>query len=122
MGTLPEERILRKQRAIRKGSNRYDQEISVKFATDLRKVVDGERENWYNDIDGVLAVVILLQFFTKCMYRNDDRSYRFDEEAIDMARYIVGKEDYVKLYSDYHMLTVVSPLAYSEDEFDNLRA
>ena len=85
-------------------------------------MVDGERENWYNDVDGVLAVVILLQYFTKCMYRNDDRCYRFDEESIEMVRCIIGKEDYLKLYSDYHLLTVVSPLAYSEDEFDNLKA
>ena len=56
------------------------------------------------------------------MYRNDDRCYRFDEESCEMVRCIIAKEDYLKLYSDYHLLTVVSPLAYSEDEMDNTQA
>ena len=119
IGHLPEERILRKQKEIRKGGNRYDQEIAVKFATDLRKVVDGERENWYNDTDGCLAVIILIQFFTKCMYREDDRKHRFDIEACEMSKYILTNEVYVRLYSDYQLLTIASPLAFSESIYDN---
>ena len=51
--------------------------------------MDGERENWYNDIDGVLAVIIILQIFTKCIFRGDPRAYRFDEEVIELSRYII---------------------------------
>ena len=91
----------------------------MKFATDLRKVVDGERENWYNDIDGILAVIILTQFFTKCMYREDGRAYRFDQEAIELSRYIVSRPEYVSQYSNYHLLLIISPLGFAEDLSDN---
>ena len=97
-----DEKVLKRQKLIRNGiASKYDSEISIKFASDLRKIVDGERDEWYNDVDGVLAILILMQFFTKCMFRQDPRAYRFDEEAIELSRYIVQKQEYISLYTDY---------------------
>ena len=65
------------------------------------KLVDGERESWYDDVNGILAVIILLQFFTKIIYPNDARAYRFDDEVIYLSRAIIEDEDHIELYSDY---------------------
>ena len=119
IGKKADEKVLQKQKLIRRASGKYNPEIVLKFATDLRKVVDGERENWYDDVDGVLAIIILLQFFTKIMYPDDSRAYRFDEEVIELSKYIVQNPEYVALYTDYQLLLVVSPLAYSENVYDN---
>ena len=90
VGVKPDEKVLKRQKLIRNGiASKHDAEITVKFAADLRKIVDGERDEWYNDVDGVLAIIILMQFFTKCMFREDPRAYRFDEEAIELSRYII---------------------------------
>ena len=65
------------------------------------KLVDGERENWYDDVNGILAIIILLQFFTKIIYPNDPRAYRFDDEVIYLSRAIIEEEDHIELFSDY---------------------
>ena len=83
------------------------------------KVVDGDRENWYDDVDGILAIIILLQFFTKIIYSNDPRAYRFDDEVIYLSRAIVEEEDHIALYNDYQLLLVVAPLGFSENVDDN---
>ena len=74
------------------GDLRFREEITRKFSADLSKLVDGDRENWYDDVDGILAIIILLQFFTKIIYANDPRAYRFDEEVIYLSRAILKEE------------------------------
>ena len=81
-----------KQKQIRMGDLRFREEITRKFSADLSKLVDGDRENWYDDVDGILAIIILLQFFTKIIYANDPRAYRFDEEVIYLSRAILKEE------------------------------
>ena len=71
------------------GDLRFKEEITRKFSADLCKLVDGDRENWYDDVDGILAIIILLQFFTKIIYANDPRAYRFDDEVVYLSRAIV---------------------------------
>ena len=49
------------------------------------------------------------------MFRGDKRAYQFDVDAISLARYIVEQTDFQKMYTDYHMMLVVSPLGFSEE-------
>ena len=107
---------------LRNGSGNYDEEIQSKFAVDFKKLAEGDYDNWFDDSDGILAIILMFQFFTKYMFRGDKRSYQFEVDAICLAKYIVEKTDYQKMYTDYQMLLVVTPLGFSEEPADNLMA
>lgn len=53
----------------------FDDEIIGSFAQDFKKLAEGEHENWYDDTDGVLAIIIMFQIFSKYMFRGDKRAY-----------------------------------------------
>ena len=72
-------------------------------------------DNWHDDTDGVLAIIIMFQIFSKFMFRGDQRAYQFDVDAIQLAKYIVEQTDYQKMYTDYQMLLILCPLGFSED-------
>ena len=78
-------------------------------------MAEGEHDNWYDDTDGVLAIIILFQVLSKYMFRADERAYQFDKDACVLAKYIVQETDYQKMYTDYQMLLVVLPLGFSEE-------
>ena len=82
---------------------------------EFKKLADGDSDNWYDDSDGVLAIIIMFQFFAKYMFRGDKRAYLFENDAVQLSKYVVEQTDCYKIYSDYQMLLVYSPLGYSED-------
>ena len=94
----------------------------MRFANDFKQLSEGELDNWYDDSDGVLAILIMYQFFAKFMFRGDKRAYLFESDAVHLSRFIVEQTDFHKLYTDYQMLLVVSPLGFAEDPELNLLA
>jgi len=56
-------------------SGPYGEEIKIKFALDFKRLAEGENDNWFDDTDGVLAIIIMFQFFSKYMFRGDKRAY-----------------------------------------------
>lgn len=101
LGNPAEKAILSKQKDLREGTGGYDEEIIEKFADDFKTLADGDNENWFNDSDGVLAIIIMYQFFAKYMFRGDKRAFLFEIDAIQLSRYIVEESDYNKIYTDY---------------------
>ena len=119
LGNPADPQTLSKQKQLRAATGPYDDEIIGCYAEDFKKLAEGEHDNWYDDTDGVLAIIIMFQFFSKFMFRGDKRAYQFDQDAVILAKYIVEQTDYQKMYTDYQMLLVVSPLGLSEDAEDN---
>ena len=75
LGNPPEPQIITKQRQLRKGEGPYTEEITEKFAIDFKKLAEGEYDNWYDDTDGVIAIIIMFQFFSKYMFKGDKRAF-----------------------------------------------
>ena len=86
---------------------------------DYKNLAEGELDNWYDDTDGVLAIIIMFQVFSKFIFRDDKRQYQFDIDAIILSKYIVEQTDYQKMYTDYQMLLILIPLGFSESPEDN---
>ena len=101
LGSPPDPTVLEKQRHLRKGTGDYGSEISISFAIDFKRLAEGELDNWYDDTDGVLAIIIMFQFFAKYMFKEDKRAFQFEEDAIQISRYVVLETDFDKMYSDY---------------------
>ena len=64
----------------------------------------------------------MFQFFAKIMFRGDKRAYQFEVDAKAISKYIIQETDYQKMYSDYQMLLICSPLGLSETPQDNQMA
>ena len=52
---------------------------------DFKKLADGDRDNWYDDTDGVLAIIIVFMFFAKYIFRGDKRAYLFEKDAVQLS-------------------------------------
>ena len=63
----------------------FDQEIESKFGADLRAACAGELDDWAADPMGALALVILLDQFTRNTYRNTPDAYCGDQAAFSIA-------------------------------------
>jgi uncharacterized protein (DUF924 family) len=59
LGNPPEPIVLVRQRQLRKTCGPLEQEINERFTMDFKKLADGDSDNWYDDSDGVLAIIIM---------------------------------------------------------------
>jgi uncharacterized protein (DUF924 family) len=62
-------------------NNEYDQKIRDRFLNDLEKAVRNEYDDWQDEAKSSLALVILLDQFSRNVYREDTRSYSQDTKA-----------------------------------------
>lgn len=66
-------------------STERDDEIRRKFGTLLKEIVNGQRRDWSETSSGALALVLVLDQFTRQIYRKKAEAFAHDEQAIDIA-------------------------------------
>ena len=69
----------------------FDQEIRERFGDLHFSVVAGEREAWREEMRGALAYVIVLDQFSRNMYRDTPGMFASDEQALAAARDAVAR-------------------------------
>ena len=65
------------------GGTKIDQKIEKKFLTVVRSACDGELAHWANTARGALALVIILDQFTRNIFRNTPKAYSGDGLALN---------------------------------------
>jgi uncharacterized protein (DUF924 family) len=92
--TKPYERILSfwfgdsdleaKERAARwwKKDPAFDQEIRATFEDDRMRAARGELDGWFAEPDGAIAYIVLLDQFSRNMYRDTAEAFAQDERAL----------------------------------------
>jgi uncharacterized protein (DUF924 family) len=80
-GTTPEET---KERASRwwKKDPAFDQEIRNEFEADLLRAARGELDAWLEEPEGAVALVVLLDQFSRNVYRDTPEAFAQDERAL----------------------------------------
>lgn len=68
------------------GGERVDQEIRVRFAAILERALNFELDDWVDDPAGALALILLLDQFTRNVFRNTSKAYSGDEAAMSYLR------------------------------------
>ena len=124
--TKPYERILRfwfgetpaetKERAARwwKKDPAFDQEIRAEFEGDLQKALRGEFDHWLEEPAGAVAYVILLDQFSRNMYRDTPQAFAQDERALTAT--LQGIERGLDtLLPPMHRYFFYMPLMHAED-------
>ncbi len=91
-------------------SSETDNRIRTRFGATLNEAETGHLDDWQNTGEGSLALVILLDQFSRNLYRGSSDAYRNDEQAFDVADHAVATGQHhllsvparVMLYHPYH--------------------
>jgi uncharacterized protein (DUF924 family) len=69
-----------------RSSAEIDQEIETRFADLHRRAAAGELEDWQQSPEGSLALVIVLDQFSRHLYRGEPGAFAYDALALKVAR------------------------------------
>jgi uncharacterized protein (DUF924 family) len=67
------------------GGPEVDREITERFGETLEKARRGELDNWARTARGRLALIVVLDQFSRNVYRGSPLSYAQDEKALELA-------------------------------------
>lgn len=94
-------------------SDTTDATIRARFGADVEAALAGTRANWAADRGGTLALILLLDQFTRNIFRDTPRAFAGDAQALALARNMVaGGHD--KVMSPYERWFVYLPFEHSE--------
>lgn len=90
-----------------------DEKIKRQFGELHDRAVNGDLEDWKSDPNACLASVIVLDQFSRNMFRGDAKTFAYDPLALEIAREAIDRGHDVscdqELYSFFYM-----PLMHSE--------
>lgn len=72
-------------------STERDEEIKREFGTLLQEIVSGQHRDWAQTSSGVLALVLVLDQFTRQIYRKKAEAFAHDAQAIVITYSAIGK-------------------------------
>ena len=71
------------------GGSAFDDEIREKFTPTIEAAVAGELDHWTHSLDGTLALCILLDQFSRNIYRGTAQAFANDEKILDICKWAV---------------------------------
>lgn len=74
-------------------SQATDTTIRARFGADVEAALAGARDEWAQEPRGVLALVLLLDQFTRNIFRDTPRAFAGDARALALARSMVERGD-----------------------------
>lgn len=91
----------------------FDELIRTKFLKTWEAASEGLLMDWRKDIKGRLAEIIVLDQFSRNLWRDDIRTYTQDKMAIVLAQEVLSHPDYNKLSIDEKRF-IMLPFMHSE--------
>ncbi len=92
----------------------FDREVRDRFEGAYEEATAGRLEHWKDEAQSCLALIILLDQFTRNMFRGDPKTYATDDKAREAARHAV-EHAYDRELTPYGRLFVYLPFEHSED-------
>ncbi len=97
------------------GSQEVDRLIREKFLSVFESVVSGKHDwNTYRNPFDNLAYIILIDQFSRNMFRNQGRAFYYDSLARDAAKVNLEKQFYEYYFTGYQKLFVIFPMMHHE--------
>ncbi len=91
----------------------FDEKIRSEFLSTWERGAEGLLVDWRDDIYGRLAEIIVLDQFSRNLFRDDIRTYTQDKMAIALAQEALAHPDYEKL-SPAEKKFILLPFMHSE--------
>lgn len=95
----------------------FDKRLTEKYEAVWEKASSGGLDEWSDDPDGCLALLIILDQFPLNMFRGQAKSFKTERRSVEIARNAVKKELDQKIYKD-KLAFLYMPFMHSEDLAD----
>jgi uncharacterized protein (DUF924 family) len=92
-----------------------DAEIDRRFRPLFERAASGMLDGWADNARPRLALIIVLDQFSRTIYRADARAYAFDPKARSLTRSGIDAGHYAALDSPWEKTFFFLPLGHSED-------
>jgi len=93
---------------------KFDNKIRDRFIDTYQKAVRGELKDWEENKEGVLALVIILDQFSRNMFRDSPQAFATDDKALKLSKYAIAK-GWDNELSDEHKQFLYMPFMHSEN-------
>ncbi len=96
------------------GNAETDEAIRTRFGADIERAVAGELQHWSDSAEGSIALTLLLDQFTRNIYRNTPQAFAGDAAALQLARDTVTRGDDRRM-PIIHRVFLYIPYEHAED-------
>lgn len=104
-----------------KRNDNFDEKIRNLFINDFKKAINNELEDWQDDPNSCLALVILLDQFSRNLFRDNSEAFSYDKKTRLITNEAIDRGDLEKLNNDKKFFLIL-PLIHSEDISDHIFA
>jgi len=94
-------------------SSDYDEEIRTKFASVLQDAERGDCIHWLMSANSYVAHIVLLDQFSRQIYRGTRRAFQNDLSALTFAK--MGMHSYYPTLNKYEKMFVLMPFMHAEN-------
>jgi len=117
-----DEPLLVREEWFRK-SDSFDNEIRARFAPEIERALAGSLNDWSATRQGTLALILLLDQFTRSVFRETPRAFAGDAAALSHARALVysGRD---REFAPIERWFVYMPFEHAEnliDQYESVR-
>ena len=99
--------------------NSFDKKVRDKFFNDYEKAIINEYDDWQDEPKSCLALIILLDQFSRNLFRNDKKAFEQDHKCRLIVNEAIDRGDLEKLGIN-EKLFVLLPLLHSEEISDHI--
>jgi uncharacterized protein (DUF924 family) len=92
----------------------FDAQLRERFGALLEAASAGELDGWAATPEGTLALVIVLDQFSRNCHRGTPRAFASDDRALAMARRLVASGEDRRLPTHYHRAFAYLPFEHAE--------
>ena len=92
----------------------FDYKIKFKFNNLIEQALNNRLDCWASNREGCLALIILLDQFTRNIFREDKRAFSGDKKALQLSSKCV-KENYLSMSAPDWCHFMLIPMMHSED-------
>jgi len=97
------------------GNNKtFDKKIRDNFLDDYQKAIKNEYDYWLDNASECLALIILLDQFSRNLFRNNPKAFAMDNKARLVANHAIDKGYCEKLTND-QLIFIFLPFMHSEE-------
>ena len=97
----------------------FDQKIKDIFFEDYKKAINNEYDEWQNHAKECLALIIMLDQFSRNLFRNNSKAFAMDAKARLIVNGAIDRS-YIAELSTEEILFIILPLIHSEDLSDHM--
>ncbi len=99
----------------------FDKEVRERFLDDYERAARGEYDEWREEPESCLALVVVLDQFPRNLFRDDPRTHVTDDKALEVSKYAIEQALDHEL-PGFGRMFLYMPFMHSEDVKDQRRS